>query len=102
MAMLHTVNKSPFVTTSLASCLDHTKAGSAVLLMEDGIYGAIKDSRIADRVASAMGNCKIYVLGPDVAARGISENKLIDGVTVVDYSGFVDLVADHDKVQAWL
>ncbi len=41
------------------------------------------------------------VLGPDVQARGI-EGKLADGIKVVDYDGFVDLVAEHDTVQAWL
>jgi tRNA 2-thiouridine synthesizing protein B len=42
------------------------------------------------------------VLGPDLAARGLSEERVIDGISVVDYAGFVDLAAENDKVQAWL
>jgi len=43
-----------------------------------------------------------YVLGPDVAARGLGDTPLIEGLTVVDYEGFVDLVAEHEVTQSWL
>ena len=29
-------------------------------------------------------------------------DRLIDGVTAVDYGGFVDLVASHPNCQSWL
>lgn len=101
--MLHTVNKSPFDKNSLETCLGYCLAGSAVLLIEDGVYGATKNTRFSDSIISAMSSNKtIYVLGPDLQARGIAESKLIDGIKIVDYSGFVDLAAEQDKVQAWL
>ena len=102
MTMLHTVNKSPFERNSLESCLNHVKEGSSVLLIEDGIYGVIKGSSATDKINGAAGKCKIYALGPDVAARGISEDQVLSDVTVVDYGGFVDLVEQHDTVQSWL
>ena len=102
MTMLHTVNKSPFERNSLESCLNHCTEGSAVLMIEDGVYGAIKGSSANDKITGAVEKCKLYVLGPDAAARGIKEDQVIDGVTIVDYSGFVDLVAEHDAVQSWL
>ena len=101
MTMLHTVNKSPFEKNSLESCLQHAKDGSSVLLIEDGIYGAIKGSSSNASIQGAAG-INFYVLGPDVKARGISEDKVLDGITVVDYTGFVDLVTKHDNVQSWL
>lgn len=99
--LLHTVNKSPFEKNSLTSCLDHAAEGSAVLLIEDGVYGALKGSAIADKVQGAMGKITIYALGPDLDARGIAD-KVMDGIKVVDYAGFVDLACENDKVQAWL
>jgi tRNA 2-thiouridine synthesizing protein B len=30
------------------------------------------------------------------------QDRVIDGIKLVDYSGFVDLVAEHPSVQAWL
>ena len=44
----------------------------------------------------------VSILGPDLAARGIGEDKLIEGVNVIDYAGFVALVEANDKVQSWL
>lgn len=102
MAMLHIVNKSPFERNSLQSCMQCAKAGAAVLLIEDGIYGAMQGTAIADDVKKAMGNVSFYVLGPDVKARGMDEAKVIDGIKVVGYDGFVNLVAEKDNVQSWL
>ena len=48
-----------------------------------------------------MGKFKFYALSVDLEARGIAD-RVMDGVTVVDYAGFVDLACEHDKVQAWL
>jgi len=101
MAILHTVNKSPFEKNALASCLSMSKAGSSILLIEDGVYGATSGGSIASDVTAALSDRKIYVLGADMAARGMAD-KVIDGITVVDYSGFVDLTIENDTVQAWL
>jgi tRNA 2-thiouridine synthesizing protein B len=49
-----------------------------------------------------MEDFSFYVLGPDVAARGLSDTPLIEGIAVVDYEGFVDLVAEHEVTQSWL
>ena len=101
MAMLHTVNKSPFERNTLDSCLNHAREGSSVLLFEDGIYGAIKGSATTARIQDAAG-INFFILGPDLKARGINEDQVIDGVSIVDYGGFVDLVTKHDNVQSWL
>jgi tRNA 2-thiouridine synthesizing protein B len=100
--ILHTVNKSPFERNALESCLAHAQAGSAVLMLEDGVYGAIKGTRIAATVAQTAQTVKLYVLGPDLAARGLAEDKLIAGISVVDYGGFVDLTVESSAVQSWL
>lgn len=102
MSILHTVNKSPFEKTTFDSCLNHARAGDAVLLIEDGVYAAVKGTAVAKRIAARNGDLSIYALGPDLAARGVNDKALIEGIAVVDYGGFVDLVAEHDVAQAWL
>ncbi len=49
-----------------------------------------------------MGDVRFFVLGPDIEARGLADKPVINGIEVVDYHGFVDLVAEHDVVQSWL
>jgi len=100
--ILHTVNKSPFERNALNSCLGHAQNGSAVLMIEDGVYGAMAGTQMSATVSAALSKAKVYVLGPDLAARGIAEDKVLAGVQVVDYGGFVDLVAENATVQAWL
>ncbi len=100
MAMLHTVNKSPFESSTFDTCLGLVKSGATVLLIEDGVYAATSGNAASDKIANANG-ISFCVLGPDLQARGL-ENKLADGIKVVDYEGFVNLVAEHDSVQSWL
>lgn len=102
MSTLHTVNKSPFATQALLSCLNHAKAGDAVLMIEDGVYGGLNGTQMSEIVTEIGKNVSLYVLSPDLAARGIDTNRLIDGISGVDYAGFVDLVANHDRTQSWL
>ena len=102
MADLHTVNKSPFEKNSLEAAIKFSLAGASILLIEDGVYGAPKGTVAEDMVKGAMGDRKVYALKSDLMARAIKEDRIIEGIAVVDYAGFVDLVEANDKVQAWL
>ena len=102
MADLHTVNKSPFEKSSLETAIKCSLAGSSILLIEDGVYGATKGTAAEDMVKGAMSDKKVYALKSDLMARAIKDDRVIDGIEVVDYAGFVDLVEANDKVQAWL
>lgn len=99
--MLHTVNKSPFEHKALETCLRFARQGSAVLLIEDGVYGAARDTVVSKQVEEALKSVSIYALRPDVEARGM-QHRVMDGIRLVDYGGFVDLVAEHNAVQSWL
>ena len=100
--LLHTVNKSPFERNTLESCLRLAEDGAGILLIEDGVYGALDNTAVADLIKKRMGNIKFYVLGPDVDARGLGNQTLIEGVESVDFGGFVDLVEKHSATQSWL
>jgi tRNA 2-thiouridine synthesizing protein B len=98
--MLHIVNKSPYQTNALDSCLRLAQPGSAVLLIEDGVYGAVRGGA-AGRLREALGRLKVYALAPDLEARGMA-GRAIEGVTLIDYGGFVDLVCEAPNCQSWL
>jgi tRNA 2-thiouridine synthesizing protein B len=99
--MLHIVNKSHTHTTALASCLRLAQDGAALLLTEDGVLAATAAAAGTSGVAEAMGRLKVYALEPDVAARGLA-GRMAEGISLVDYTGFVDLVAEHPNNQSWL
>jgi len=99
--MLHIVNKSPSQTRTLDSCLRLAQDGQALLLIEDGVYAATSRSPAADAVRTALTRLKVFALQPDLEARGV-HTAVLDGVTLVDYGGFVDLVAEHTTSNSWL
>lgn len=99
--MLHIVNKSPFEKSSLESCLRLARPGSALLLIEDAVYAAARGNAAESKIRQAAQTLKVYALAPDLEARGMKD-AAIDGIELVDYAGFVDLVAGHKAVQSWL
>ena len=99
--MLHIVNKSHLQTRSLESCLRMVRDGDALLLIEDAIYAGTARGAASAGLAAAMKRVKVFALQPDMDARGMG-GALADGVTAVDYGGFVDLVAEHSNSQSWL
>lgn len=100
--MLHIVNKSPFEKNSLEQAIANSKEGSAILLIEDAVYAAKKNTAVEEMLKEALAQNKIHVLGPDFNARGFTNDDVIDGVTIVDYHGFVDLVENNGTVQSWV
>ena len=99
--MLHIVNKSPFENNTLSNCLRFARPGAAVLLIEDAVYAGTRDTVTERELKEAMSNINVYALQPDLEARGV-QDKMIDGIKLVDYAGFVDLVAEHNTTQSWL
>jgi len=98
--VLHIVNKSPMVNSALENCLNAAASGD-VLLIEDAVYAATTGSTFEPKLREALGSFKVYVLQSDLDARGMGD-KLIEGVSAVDYGGFVDLAATNNSCQSWL
>ena len=98
--MLHIVNKSPLDRNALDTCLA-TAQGGALLLIEDGVYAATTGNSAVGKLKQAMGQMKVYALKPDLEARDMAD-RVLDGVNLVDYGGFVDLVTEHATCQSWL
>ena len=100
--MLNIVPKSPFERKNLEHCLDTAPKGDSIILIEDAVYAAMQNTAMADKMSAAAKDYKVYVLGPDLAARGQDAEKVLDGITVVDYGGFVELTVEENTVQSWL
>lgn len=96
--MLYTVNKSPS-TNILDSVLRIAPGGAPILLYEDGVYAAAPGAKRAPTVTGALENHPVYALDADLEARGIG--KVLDGIQVIGYDGFVELVEQHN-VAPWL
>lgn len=75
---------------------------SAILLIEDAVYAALGDTSVAMLLQEALQDRQVFVLGPDLQARGLAADRVLEGIEVIDYEGFVDLVVAHESAQSWL
>ena len=91
MSILHTLN-SPHL---LELCLRSVNAGDSILLIENGVYLARQQSS-----PELPADVQVHALESDVDARGLTE-RISSGVKTADYSDFVRLCCDHDKVINW-
>lgn len=98
-AMLFTINKSPFLFGNYESCVRTAPPGAPILLYEDGVYAAAVGTSVESLTRLALTQHPLYALEGDVRARGLA--RLIEGVRVIDYAGFVELVEQHN-VAPWL
>ena len=96
-SILHTVNQSPFNKNTLKQCLDCYSEGDGILLLEDGVYGALSSQPLANHLNAK--NC--YAIGADIQARGLNEQSLIQYIKTIDFQQFVQLCTQYDLVQSW-
>ncbi|MFA7269645.1 MAG: sulfurtransferase complex subunit TusB [Sterolibacterium sp.] len=99
--MLHIINKSPLERNALDACLAFAQADDTLLLIEDAVYAATRGNAAEAKLRQAQGRFKLCALQPDLDARGMGD-RLIEGVSPVDYGGFVELVANSKNCQSWL
>ena len=97
--MLHTVNKSPYQFRSIQTCLRVALPEDPILLYEDGVYAAMPGTMVTPLMEKALKTHPIFAIRADLKARGVE--KLLEGIQVCDYSGFVALV-EEQKVYSWL
>lgn len=96
--ILHTVNKSPFSHQCLKQCLHRIQTGDSVLLLEDGVYGALISQPYSQLMHPFS---QYYALQGDLDARGLANQQRLSQVTPIDYDEFVALSIQHTSIQSW-
>ena len=104
--LLHTVNKSAFDNSALGDCLAVVSADDAVLLIENGVYGALDNSpselaHIKNIKQLSVSGTRFFVLQADCEARGIDGSALLPAFKTTDDAGFVALATEASAIQSW-
>ncbi|GBU12516.1 mnm(5)-s(2)U34-tRNA synthesis 2-thiolation protein [Enterobacterales bacterium] len=95
--MLFTLANSP-QSCDLTALLRLVGPRDALLLMQDGVLAAVRNSEAGERLG-ALG-LPVYVLSEDLAARGLI-GQILHSATLIDYTGFVALTEKHPQHMAW-
>lgn len=98
MPTIHIINRSPTMRSSLQSCLRVIQKDDAIILIEDAVIAAKKNSQTEKLIKNVL---DVFVLEPDIKARGIQIDQLIQGIELVDYNRFVNLTVKYNGIQTW-
>ena len=96
--MLHILTRSPFSSHSFAQCRSLLAEGDAILLIQDAVVAITDTNRWFTDFENA--GVKIYLLEPDLAARGFGVDTNGE-IHLVDYKGFVSLTVEHESQMKW-
>lgn len=96
--VLHTLNSSPTNGSAFDDCLKFISAPAALLLIEDGVYGASQaQAGLLDALDEAI---ECYVLQVDLEARGL--NQMINPrFKPISDQQFVELSLRCQNIQSW-
>lgn len=111
MATLILISKSPYITKdnlyALEISLNLRKMNEevGVLLIQDAVLSGIQGQKgqVEELLRKNLeAGVNIYALKPDAQARGVSEERMIKGIQLVDYGGWVDLTMEkYHKIVSW-
>ncbi|MEH6473175.1 MAG: sulfurtransferase complex subunit TusB [Halopseudomonas sp.] len=96
--LLHTVNHAPLSSQCLSDCLRVITAPAALLLIEDGVYGA--SPKHESLFVELTGDIACYALQADVEARGLV-GLISPRFTLVSDAEFVELTIQCQRTQSW-
>jgi len=95
MSCLHTINGSP-ESALLNLCGSVLVPGDGILFLEDGTYYcAVKGA-----IPKLHDGIELFVLKEDMIARGTLD-ELVAGIELANYTRFVDLACEFEKVGSW-
>lgn len=99
--MLHLFNFAFSGHDEAFRCLSRLSDDDRVLFLGNGVACVIKHSPAAGTIQAASENIRLFVLKPDLLARGLATDSLLPGIEPVDYSVFVELAAQQGPVHSW-
>lgn len=101
MGILHLVSRSPLESLALAHCLARVGRGDALLLLDNAVYAASKNTAAAGPLRAVPLDVTVYVLRPDLEARGLPVEGIPDDILSIDHDGFVELTERYPLCLSW-
>ncbi len=101
MTVLHILQASPTLCSSLESCQRLLGRHSGIIFIGDAVTTVQRGGQYEAKLKQMMNESSLYVLEPDLQARGLGTDRIIKGITAVDDTGFVRLTERYEVIQSW-
>jgi len=91
----------------ISTCMGHEvlfariARGDVLLFVESAVLCLHKNSQAAQTILANNQQFQLYALQADLLARGLTADKIISEVSIVDYQGFVALTLEHKVIKTW-
>ena len=95
--MLHIISSTPINQ----AILERTAIGDNIILIEDAVIGAVATTAYSQDWKSILQYRKVFALAADLVVRGLDADKIVKGIEIVDYPGFVQLTVDNEVIHSW-
>ena len=76
-----------------------------VVLIHDGVIGTSVKGEIPSEIRAltvSNGLLNLYVMVPDLEARGLSKDGLLENIKPIEYDDLVDLLEQSTKIISWM
>ena len=95
--MLHIISQSPIEL----AVLGRIDTGDQVLFIENAVLSLLKGGQLASTLVQLQTKARLFILAPDLETRGIDHERLVAGIELIEYHGFVELTVQNKVVQSW-
>jgi sulfur relay protein TusB/DsrH len=81
----------------------HKKHGLkiGIILIHDGVIGIDKNGKIPT-ILDELKGISVYATLPDLAARGILIDSLLEEIKPIEYSALVDILDNSQRIISWM
>jgi len=97
-------NYKPFI--KLINIINKQKklgAEITFVFMHDSVIGLTKKSEVNTQLSTLLDlPISFYILLPDLKARGINPNYVVDKIRKIEYEELVDLLVSNSRIISWL
>ena len=100
-AVLHLCRRAPAEAAAVDAWRQRMGSGDAVVLLENAVLGCRRGSLWGEAWQATAVTRRVFVMLPDLAARGILPSSVAAGIDPIDYAGLVALCCEYDLVQSW-
>ena len=88
---------------SLINAQNPENSNLGIVLIHDGVLTASSKRKDSELIKKLMDlPIMVYVMAPDLKARGIALDYIKDGVKPIDYKDLVDILDSSEKVISWM
>ena len=77
----------------------HNQAG--VIFLNNAVFKLLKNSVFQTALSELLMTTPCYILSEDLTLRGIETDLVLENITVMDYTKFVQLTLEHTPIQTW-